>query len=199
MRDRDQGRHRGSREGRARPSRDDRGRPTVSIVGVADANAWAPGLELARRLNIPVATDFRELVARSRARPHHRRDRQPAVPAEIHRLKAPPDRGDGRVEREVHVGPARRAQAVGGARGPLLADAARAAAPGRGRLHHRPEPEDEGGRRADRARGADADHRAHPRRIGNRQGARGARHPSLLEPARQAARHRQLHRADRRP
>ena len=38
------------------------GDPTVSIVGVADANAWAPGLELARRLNIPVATDFRPLV-----------------------------------------------------------------------------------------------------------------------------------------
>jgi transcriptional regulator with GAF, ATPase, and Fis domain len=39
------------------------GDPTVSIVGVADVNPWAPGLELARRLNIPVATDMRELIA----------------------------------------------------------------------------------------------------------------------------------------
>src|ERR1044071_4945643 len=38
------------------------GDPTVSIAGVADVNPWAPGLELARRLNIPVATDLRELV-----------------------------------------------------------------------------------------------------------------------------------------
>ena len=33
------------------------GHPTVTILGVADVNAWAPGLELARRLNIPVATE----------------------------------------------------------------------------------------------------------------------------------------------
>jgi transcriptional regulator with PAS, ATPase and Fis domain len=39
-----------------------KGDPTVSILGVADVNPWAPGLELARRLNIPVSTDFRELV-----------------------------------------------------------------------------------------------------------------------------------------
>jgi hypothetical protein len=39
------------------------GDPTVTILGVADVNAWAPGLELARRLNIPVATDLRSLIA----------------------------------------------------------------------------------------------------------------------------------------
>jgi hypothetical protein len=35
----------------------------VTILGVIDVNAWAPGLELARRLNIPVATDLRSLIA----------------------------------------------------------------------------------------------------------------------------------------
>src|SRR5437870_10794137 len=39
------------------------GDPTVTILGVADVNPWAPGLELARRLNIPVATDLRGLIA----------------------------------------------------------------------------------------------------------------------------------------
>jgi transcriptional regulator with PAS, ATPase and Fis domain len=39
------------------------GDATVSILGVADVNPWAPGLELARRLNIRVSTDFRELAA----------------------------------------------------------------------------------------------------------------------------------------
>jgi transcriptional regulator with GAF, ATPase, and Fis domain len=39
------------------------GDPTVTIVGVADVNPWAPGLELARRLNIAVSTDLRELIA----------------------------------------------------------------------------------------------------------------------------------------
>jgi hypothetical protein len=39
------------------------GDPTVTIIGVADVNPWAPGLELARRLNIAVSTDLRELVA----------------------------------------------------------------------------------------------------------------------------------------
>jgi transcriptional regulator with PAS, ATPase and Fis domain len=43
------------------------GDPTVSILGVADLNPWAPGIELARRLNIPVTTDFREVVADPRA------------------------------------------------------------------------------------------------------------------------------------
>src|SRR5215470_17612380 len=39
------------------------GDPTVTIMGVVDVNPWAPGLELARRLNIPVGTDLRELIA----------------------------------------------------------------------------------------------------------------------------------------
>jgi transcriptional regulator with GAF, ATPase, and Fis domain len=40
-----------------------RGDPTVKILGIADVNPWAPGLELARRLSIPVATDLKELIA----------------------------------------------------------------------------------------------------------------------------------------
>jgi transcriptional regulator with GAF, ATPase, and Fis domain len=43
------------------------GDPTVSILGIVDANAWAPGLELARRLNIPVSTDLRRTIADARA------------------------------------------------------------------------------------------------------------------------------------
>jgi len=39
------------------------GDSTVSIVGIADLNPWAPGLELARRLNIPVASDLKALIA----------------------------------------------------------------------------------------------------------------------------------------
>ncbi len=38
------------------------GDPTVSIQGIVDVNPWAPGLELARRLNIPVATDLQDLI-----------------------------------------------------------------------------------------------------------------------------------------
>ena len=40
---------------------------TVAILGVADISPWAPGIELARRLNVPVATDFRDVVTDSRA------------------------------------------------------------------------------------------------------------------------------------
>jgi transcriptional regulator with PAS, ATPase and Fis domain len=39
------------------------GDPTVTIAGISDVNPWAPGIDLARRLNLPIATDFRELVA----------------------------------------------------------------------------------------------------------------------------------------
>src|SRR5438876_818397 len=42
------------------------GDPTVTIAGIADLNPWAPGIDLARRLNLPIATDFRELVAEPR-------------------------------------------------------------------------------------------------------------------------------------
>jgi DNA-binding NtrC family response regulator len=38
------------------------GDPTVTIAGISDVNPWAPGIDLARRLNLPIATDFRELV-----------------------------------------------------------------------------------------------------------------------------------------
>src|SRR5437016_13666489 len=38
------------------------GDPPVSILGVADVNPWAPGIEFARRFNIPVTTDLREFV-----------------------------------------------------------------------------------------------------------------------------------------
>ncbi len=43
------------------------GDPTVSILHIVDANPWAPGLELARRLNIPISTDLRSAVADTRA------------------------------------------------------------------------------------------------------------------------------------
>src|SRR5262247_551598 len=39
------------------------GDPTVTILGVGDVNPWAPGLELARRLDIPVVTDLRALIS----------------------------------------------------------------------------------------------------------------------------------------
>lgn len=39
------------------------GDPTITIVGVADVNPWAPGLEIARRHDVPVTTDFRELLS----------------------------------------------------------------------------------------------------------------------------------------
>ena len=40
---------------------------TVSLLGIADLNAWAPGIEFARRVNVPVSTDFRDLVKDPRA------------------------------------------------------------------------------------------------------------------------------------
>jgi len=43
------------------------GDATVSILGVADVNPWAPGIEFARRFNIPVTTDLREVVSDPRA------------------------------------------------------------------------------------------------------------------------------------
>src|SRR5207244_3624183 len=43
------------------------GDPSVSILGVADVNPWAPGIELARRIDVPIATDFRDLVGDPRA------------------------------------------------------------------------------------------------------------------------------------
>ena len=43
------------------------GDPTISILGVADVNPWAPGIEFARRIGAPVATDFREIVRDTQA------------------------------------------------------------------------------------------------------------------------------------
>lgn len=40
--------------------------PLVTIVGVAEINPKAPGVELARRLKIPVTRDYRELLAMER-------------------------------------------------------------------------------------------------------------------------------------
>src|ERR1044071_8918179 len=63
------------------------GDPTVSIAGVADVNPWAPGLELARRLNIPVATDLRELVTDPRLDLIIDVTGDPEVHRAIHRLR----------------------------------------------------------------------------------------------------------------
>jgi DNA-binding NtrC family response regulator len=65
------------------------GDPTVSILGVADMNPWAPGLELARRLNIAVSTDFRELITDARLDLIIDVTGNAAVQHEIHRLKPP--------------------------------------------------------------------------------------------------------------
>jgi transcriptional regulator with GAF, ATPase, and Fis domain len=65
------------------------GDSTVTLVGVADVNPWAPGLELARRLSIPVATDLRELVADPRLDLIIDVTGNPEVQQAIQRLKAP--------------------------------------------------------------------------------------------------------------
>jgi transcriptional regulator with PAS, ATPase and Fis domain len=63
------------------------GDPTISILGVADLNPWAPALELARRLNVRVATDFRELLADGQVDLIIDVTGEPAVHDEILRLK----------------------------------------------------------------------------------------------------------------
>ena len=65
------------------------GDPTVTILGVADVNPWAPGLELARRLNIPVATDLAELVANPRVDLIIDVTGNPEIQQTIQRLKPP--------------------------------------------------------------------------------------------------------------
>lgn len=40
--------------------------PLVKIIGIAEVNPNAVGLELARRLKIPVTRDFRKLLAMKR-------------------------------------------------------------------------------------------------------------------------------------
>jgi transcriptional regulator with GAF, ATPase, and Fis domain len=66
------------------------GDPTVSILGIADVNPWAPGLELARRLNIPVTTDFREVITDPSLDLIIDVTGSIAVQREIHDLKPPP-------------------------------------------------------------------------------------------------------------
>jgi transcriptional regulator with PAS, ATPase and Fis domain len=65
------------------------GDPTVSILGIADVNPWAPGLELARRLNIPVTTDLQHVIDDPRLDLIIDVTGNPEVPREIHRLKPP--------------------------------------------------------------------------------------------------------------
>jgi DNA-binding NtrC family response regulator len=65
------------------------GDPTVSILGVADLNPWAPGIEFARRLNVPVSTDFRELMGDPRVDLIIDVTGNPEVQQAILRLKAP--------------------------------------------------------------------------------------------------------------
>jgi transcriptional regulator with PAS, ATPase and Fis domain len=63
------------------------GDPTVTILGIADANPWAPGLDLARRLDIPVATDLRAMIADPRLDLIIDVTGNPEVSREIQRLK----------------------------------------------------------------------------------------------------------------
>ncbi len=65
------------------------GDPTVTIFGIADVNPWAPGLELARRLNIPVATDLRTLITDPRLDLIIDVTGSAEVAREIQRLKPP--------------------------------------------------------------------------------------------------------------
>jgi two-component system sensor histidine kinase DegS len=65
------------------------GDPTVAILGIADANPWAPGLEPARRLNIPATTDPRALIADPRLDLIIDVTGSAETPGEIQRLKPP--------------------------------------------------------------------------------------------------------------
>jgi transcriptional regulator with GAF, ATPase, and Fis domain len=65
------------------------GDPTVTILGVHDLNPWAPGLDLARRFNLPVATDFAELIADPRLDLIIDVTGNPQVGRTIQQLKAP--------------------------------------------------------------------------------------------------------------
>ena len=65
------------------------GDPTVTILGIADANPWAPGLDLARRLDIPVATDLGAMIADPRLDLIIDVTGNPDVSREIERLKPP--------------------------------------------------------------------------------------------------------------
>jgi len=62
---------------------------TVTIAGISDVNPWAPGIDLARRLNLPITTDFRELVADARVDLVIDVTGDPEVHRAIHAIKAP--------------------------------------------------------------------------------------------------------------
>jgi len=65
------------------------GDPTITMLGIADANPWAPGLDLARRLNIPVATDLRTMITDPRLDLIIDVTGNAEVSREIQRLKPP--------------------------------------------------------------------------------------------------------------
>jgi transcriptional regulator with PAS, ATPase and Fis domain len=65
------------------------GDPTVTILGIADLSPWAPGIDFARRVNIGVTTDFRELVTDPRTDLIIDVTGNPEVQQEILRLKPP--------------------------------------------------------------------------------------------------------------
>jgi transcriptional regulator with GAF, ATPase, and Fis domain len=65
------------------------GDPTVTIAGVCDVNPWAPGLDLARRLDIPVSTDLREMIADPRLDLIIDVTGNPQVERALHQLKRP--------------------------------------------------------------------------------------------------------------
>ncbi len=65
------------------------GDPTVTIVGVADVNAWAPGIDRARRIGVPIATDFRDLLRGSSVDLVIDVTGDPEVHRQIHELKPP--------------------------------------------------------------------------------------------------------------
>ena len=65
------------------------GDPTVTIAGITDVNPWAPGIDLARRLNLPIATDFRDVVAQPKVDLVIDVTGDPEVHRAIYAIKAP--------------------------------------------------------------------------------------------------------------
>src|SRR5262245_28489786 len=65
------------------------GDTSVTIAGVCDVNPWAPGLDLARRLNIPVATNVEDLLDDPRLDLVIDVTGNPTVQQTIHQFKGP--------------------------------------------------------------------------------------------------------------
>jgi transcriptional regulator with PAS, ATPase and Fis domain len=63
------------------------GDSTVSLLGVVDLNPWAPGIEFARRINVPISADYRDIVTDPRLDLIIDVTGSPEVHADIHRLK----------------------------------------------------------------------------------------------------------------